>query len=108
MTKAELLIQLRAQNAFWSYVKDAHIPDPILIEHTLRSGEPPQIIALFSLFEKSYVQEIWEQELIPDERIYRHNYYLARIFFGIPDTEAFLDDRKQKYSRFARLQQLTS
>lgn len=110
MTKPELLNKLKRQGAFWSYQIDnpAEVPDSILIEQTLRWGDVPEILVLFNLFPMQKIKQIWELTLLPDKRIYPHNYYLARVFFNIDEPEKYILSLQKQNSRYERLRKLTS
>ncbi len=110
MTRQQLIRKLSAQGVFWSYKTDDYtrIPDEILIEHVLRWADVPDILALFNLFPKSKIQKIWEKSLIPDERIYGHNYYLGKVFFDIKDTAGHIAKFQKLNNRYERLKKLTS
>lgn len=108
MEKNQVVENLRKRGALWSYAPEADLPDAVLIEETLRWGEVAELKWLFTYFGYSQVRQVWEQTLVADARIYRHNYYLALIFFDIAEPKIFLQNAQNKNSRFARLQQLTS
>ena len=106
INKTEFIRQIDERGIFWSYdLKNPEkFPDSILIEHVLRWGDVPDILALFKLFDKDKIKKTWEKTMINDNRIYPHNYYLARVFFGVEEPETIL----RKENRYERIKKLTS
>lgn len=106
----QLTQQLKKTGAFWSYSSESlsDLSDKLLIEECLRWGDVPEIIQLFSLFSVQTIQNVWEQQLIPDERIYPHNYYLAKIFFDIEKPDNYIKPLQKKYSRYERIKQFNA
>jgi hypothetical protein len=110
MTKKELSEKLIRQGTFWSYNIDnlEVIPDSLLIEQTLRWADVPEYNDLFRLFPFETIKKVWEKKMIPDKRIYPHNYYLAKIFFGIENPESYIIPLQKQNSRYERLKILAS
>ncbi|PSJ75851.1 hypothetical protein C7N43_16690 [Sphingobacteriales bacterium UPWRP_1] len=104
--KEQLIQNLRRLGAFWSYAPQAPIPDAVLIEEVLRWGDVAEIQALFRLYATAEIRKVWRETLIPDTRIYPHNYYLALIFFNIKNPKRYILPLQKKYSRYERLKQL--
>jgi len=103
-----LIIHLRQLGAFYSYASDAEINDNVLIEQCLRWGDVPEIMQLFEWFTKQKIRKIWRENMIPDTRIYPHNYYLALIFFDIKNPKKYILPLQEKYSRYERIKKLTT
>jgi hypothetical protein len=95
MDRNTLIFNLKEMGAFWSYSVDnlSDMPDDLLIEEALKWGDIIEIKAIFQLFPKDKVQNIWEKYLVPDYSLYPHNYYLARIFFEIDNPNLFLEKK---------------
>ena len=110
MNKTEFIRNLDKKGIFWSYdlTKPEELPDSILTEQVLRWGDVPDIITLFELFDFNIIKQVWETSLIPDSRIFSHNYYLARVFFDIDDANEYLKLKSKQNSRYERLKQLAS
>ena len=108
MKKTELIKQMDSKGAFWSYDVSGseNVPDNILIEHALRWGDVPEILTLFKLFQKNKIKSVWETSLIPDKRIFPHNYYLARVFFDVDDAKTYILTLQKKNSRYEKLKAL--
>lgn len=106
--QSALTERLRQRGAFWSYAPEAEISDTTLIEQGLRWGEVEDIQQILSLFGKERTSAVWEQTMLPDGRIYPHNYYLALIFFDLPDPKTYIRSRQNTNSRYARIAKLTS
>jgi len=103
--KASIVKKLKTQVFFWSYTienPDA-VPDEILIEEVLRYGDVEDIQWAFAFYGRSEVFKIWKKHLIPDDRIYRHNYYLSRVFFDINEPHEFLKKNARIFSRYERI-----
>lgn len=103
--KLDLVEKLKKQGIFWSYSKESlkQIPDNVLIEEALRWGDVPELLELFRLFDKTEIKKIWCEKVIPDERIFRLNYYLAKIFFDIENPERYIKRIAKKNSRYERI-----
>jgi len=95
--------RLRQLGAFYSYAPDAEINDNVLIEQCLRWGDVPEILQLFEMFNKQKIRKVWRETMIPDTRIYPHNYYLALIFFDIKNPKKYILPLQEKYSRYERI-----
>ena len=105
--QAELVNRLKTLGAFWSYQSDGleKIPENIIIEEALRWGDVSEIILLFELYPFEQIKIQWNEKLIPDERIYAHNYYLASIFFDIDKPKEYILPLQKKYSRYERIKE---
>jgi len=108
VTKTQLIYWLHKLGAFWSYTKEGleNMPDNVLIEHALRWGEVRDLRALFELFPDRKIKTVWHEKLIPQAHLYPHNYYLARIFFGIEDPETYIKSRQKPFSRYERIKNI--
>ena len=104
--KNKLFEKLIQNNVFWSYDISSpdELPDKLIIEHTLRWADVPEILMLFEIYPEDLIKQVWIERLIPDERIYKHNWYLAKIFFDIDDPTLFIKANQQsRYERIAGL-----
>ena len=110
MTKQQLIHRLKLQGVFWNYQIDNELdlPDEIIIENTLRWADVPEILALFDIYPKEKIKQVWETSLIPDKNLLAHNYYLARVFFGIENANEFISERSKQNSRYERIKKLTA
>jgi hypothetical protein len=103
----DLYDKLANQGFFWSYDKSAGYPgDDLLTEHTLLYGEVEDISALFDIFKKEKIIDVWHRRIVPDERFYGLNYYLAVIWFDIDEPEKYLKEVSKKHSRYEKLKSL--
>jgi hypothetical protein len=107
---SELIYDLKKRGGFWSYSEDIldTIPDTLLIEEALRRGEVKDIKLLFDLFSVKKIKQVWKEKIIPDKRIYGHNYYLAKIFFNINAPGRYIKSMQKKYNRYERIKNATS
>ncbi len=108
MKKEDFITRLRQLGAFWSYAPEANISDEVLIEEALRWGDVEELLTLFKLYPLSHIRNVWREKMIPDERIYRHNFYLAAIFFNIENPKRYILSIQKKYNRYDRLIKLTA
>lgn len=107
MQAYQLYEKLSNEGLFWSYNKSAgYVGDELLIEHTLIYGETDDIKVLFENFSKEKLIDVWNRKLIPDERLYGLNYYLAVIWFDISEPIDYIKNLSKKYSRYERLKNL--
>jgi hypothetical protein len=106
--REQLTANLLKRAALWSYEPNSEISDEVLIEAALSRGEVEDIQLLFKLFPITLIESVWHKELLPDERKYRHNYYLAAIFFEVPNPKQYIQPYITHESRRSRLQQLTA
>lgn len=104
----ELQERLRKLGAFWNYAPDALIPAEVMIEEGLRWADVEELLMIFRLFPRPQIRAIWREKLIPDTRLYPHNYYLARIFFNIQNPKRYIVPLQKKYSRYERIKQSAS
>jgi hypothetical protein len=102
-TKPLLILRLRELGAFWSYALDANISDEVLIEEGLRWGDVEELQILFKLFAFKEIKRVWREKMLADERIYRHNFYLAAIFFNIQNPKRYILPLQKKYNRYEKL-----
>ena len=105
MNKYELYNSLTNKGLFWSYDTKSidYLSDIILIEQCLLYGEVDDIIELFKLFEFDFIKDVWNKKLVPDERHYGLNYYLAMIWFDINEPEIYLNEIAKENSRYEKL-----
>lgn len=108
--KLTLIEKLKATGAFWSYATESfpNLPDEILIEEALRMADVAELQTLFRLFPLAKIRQVWREKLIPDARIYPHNYYLALIFFNIKNPKRYILPLQKKYSRYERIKKFTT
>jgi hypothetical protein len=106
--KEQIFSQLLVYQAFWSYdvQKLADITDNLLIEKTLLYGDVEEILLLFRVFTIQEIREVWRNSVIPDERFYPRNYYLAKIFFNIKNPARYIKPLQKKLSRYEKLNSL--
>ncbi len=107
MTKEELYGELKNSGIFWSYNKDAeYLSDKLLVEHTLVWADVPEIIQLFKIFDFEFIKDVWERKIVPDERYFKLNVYLAFVFFNIEEPYSFISETAKKYSRYERIKSI--
>ena len=99
----ELFEKLLRAHAFWSYeVKGSNFPDEILIEKVFVHLDIDDILKLFELFPKNYVQKVWRERLaVQGEYFFDLNVMIALVFFHIKKPEAYI--RRQESLHFKKL-----
>lgn len=91
--KSDLFRKLQDQNAFWSYSNPEpdDLSNPDLIENVIVHLDKSDIMLLFKLFPKRYIQKVWRERLVRQEPYYHSlNKYMAYIFFGIKNPDKYL------------------
>ena len=108
MNKIELYTKLKNEGIFWSYDKSAeYLSDNLLIEHTLVWADVPDIIQLFKIFDFELIKDVWNRKIVPDERYFKLNVYLAFIYFSIKEPYSYIAETAKKYSRYEMLKRMT-
>jgi len=102
--RQSLFRKLKKENAFWSYrpqsVSLRHCDDETLIYKTLVHLDIEEINQLFSIYDKSKVQEVWESELCIQGNFYRRlNKFLAYCYFNIDDPKKYIRKIEKRYSK---------
>ncbi len=108
--KEKLLKKLINENVFWSYYTAAasDISDSILIEHTLIYSDVEEIKELFLIFNKEKIKRVWENNIIPDNRCLRLNYYLGKFFFNIEDVQTYIKEKSIINSRYEKIRRISA
>ena len=104
-TKASLALHLSNQGYLWSYDprKIKHLSDEIIIEHTLKYADIPELKALFTIFDYHKIEQTWINTLIPDSNLKKLNHYLSTFFFTQTNLRAINHE-----SRLVKLQSLVA
>jgi len=111
MNKQAYIKKLKKQGLFWSYdtSKQTDISDNLFIEQVLKHGDVDDILRVLKIFDKQQIIEIWQNKVLPDERFFGRNYYLARVFFDINDAvKDYINKYKRDNNRYERLKKLTT
>ncbi len=108
--RSDLVQKLKSLGAFWSYSPDnlSELPDNVIIEEGLRWGDVSEIQSIFKTFSPKQIKQVWREKMLPDERIYSHNYYLAAIFFDIKNPARYIKPLQKKYNRYALITKFAS
>ncbi len=77
---------------YWSYAEEPKNVN-IIIEHTLRYADVDRIKATLKKYGINRCRAVWKKLLIPDKRLEKLNYFLARFIFKISSD----DDSIKKY-----------
>lgn len=91
--KNELIEQLSAVNAFWSYadVSKEDIPDDELIEKVFIHLDLADIAKLFELYQRDYIRKIWKEKMvIQGDYLFDLNVMIALYYFNIKQPEKYL------------------
>jgi hypothetical protein len=109
MSTDKLVKRLKSIGAFWSYNPESltNLPAAVLIEECLRWGDVQEIVTLFNLYSTTEIKKVWKEKMLPDKRIYAHNYYLASIFFNIKKPTAYIRRIFEQNNRYERIKSFT-
>lgn len=58
-----------------------------VIEHTLRFADVEEIKSVLKEYGFEKCLEIWQMRLIPDERLKKLNYFLAKFIFEVAESD---------------------
>ncbi|MES2139756.1 MAG: hypothetical protein V4511_08595 [Bacteroidota bacterium] len=108
MTKKELYSKLKKQNIFWSYDTSSVLSDKVIIEQTLIYADVEDIKSLFLIYDLSEIKQVWDQQIVPDMRYFKLNYYLGKLFFNISNINTYLKKKSLLNSRYEQLKKLTA
>jgi len=109
--RQSLFKKLKRENAFWSYNPESvtlrNCDDETLIYKTLVHLDIKEINQLFSIYDKTKIQEVWERELCIQGDFYRRlNKFLAYCYFDIDDPQKYI--RKIERRHLKNIEQRTS
>ncbi|HCY77281.1 MAG TPA: hypothetical protein DHV28_15290 [Ignavibacteriales bacterium] len=79
---------------YWSYSEEPQ-SEVLIIEHTLKYADIDSIKAIIDKYGLSRCKDVWERFLLPDKRLIKLNYFLAKFIFKI----SFIDDEITDYLR---------
>ena len=97
--KYKILVELRANKAFWSYdiLPKDEIPAALIIEQCLKYGSWEAILMLFKVYSHDFIKSTWDHEMAREINFHQLNVFLARIFFEINDPEGYLKNLRASY-----------
>lgn len=82
---------MKKLNIYPGYDADAtgiDMNENIVIEHTLRYEDIKPIKEIIKKFGIEKCKSVWERTLIPDKRLEKLNYFLAKFIFNIGTDDA--------------------
>jgi len=102
--RQSLFRKLKRENAFWSYNPESvtlrNCGDEALIYNTLIHLDIEEINQLFSIYDKSKIQEVWEMELCIQGDFYRRlNKFLAYCYFNIDNPKKYIRKIERKHQK---------
>jgi hypothetical protein len=68
-----------------------------VIEHTLRFADVEEIKSILKEYGFKKCLEIWQIRLIPDERLKKLNYFLAKFIFEVAESDEETKEYLQRY-----------
>ncbi len=71
---------------YWSYAETPK-KDCIIIEHTLRYSDVDEIKDIINKYGIEKCTAVWERTMIPDKRIKKLNYFLAKFIFEVASDD---------------------
>jgi len=109
--RRSLFRKLKKENAFWSFDPESvtlrNCDDETMIYKTLVHLDIKEINQLFSIYDKSKVQDVWERELCIQGDFYRRlNKFLAYCYFDIDNPKEYI--RKIERQHLKVIQQKTN
>lgn len=98
---------MNEKSIYWSYAgepKDANI----LIEHTLKYADIDHVKELLNKFGIDKCKDVWEKMMLPDKRLRKLNFFLAKFFFRISDDDLAISEyfNLHKTTRADRINEL--
>ena len=98
---------MNEKSKYWSY---ANIPtnDDVIIEHTLKYSDVDEIKSLIVKFGIDKCKSVWEITMLPDKRMRKLNFFLAKFFFNISFNEDVISEyfNKHKSTRADRINEI--
>jgi hypothetical protein len=95
------------KSIYWSY---AGKPDNenIIIEHTLKYADIESIKELMNNFGIDKCKQVWERTMLPDKRLRKLNYFLAKFIFKISNDDAIINEyfNHHKITRAGRINEI--
>lgn len=100
--KGDLFVQLKEENAFWSYDQDSvtleKLGDDQLIALTMRYLDLAEIRQLFQIFSHKKIKEAWKRILVPEgEYLYTLNRFFAWYYFKAKRPDAYLKSLQTRH-----------
>jgi hypothetical protein len=89
---------MKNKTIYPGYSKRPH-NEEVIIEHTLRYADVDEIKAVIAKYGIKKCKLVWEQELIPDDRMKKLNYFLAKFIFKISFDEGELKKYMKAHSK---------
>ena len=98
---------MKKLNIYSGYA-DASGNENVIIEHTLRYEDINPIKEIIRNYGIEKCKSVWEKTLIPDRRLEKLNYFLARFIFNIStdDSEIKLYLSQHNKSRLERINEI--
>lgn len=76
---------------YWSYAGTPE-KDSIVIEHLLRYADIDPIKEVINKYGIARCIAVWEKTMIPDKRIKKLNYFLAKFIFKVASDDKTVND----------------
>lgn len=71
----------------------------VVIEHTLRYADVDEIKSVIKKYGIEKCQSVWETALVPDDRLRKLNYFLAKFIFNISFDDEVLRMFMKRHSK---------
>ena len=97
MTKKEFFEYVKNKGLFWSYSHEivySEKMDKLLCETVIKYGDIKEIINLFKLYSKDFIQDVWKKNIKYDNRFKKTNYLFATIFLNLKVDNNFFKDNE--------------
>jgi hypothetical protein len=89
---------MKKLNIFPGYA-DASGNEKVIIEHTLRYEDINPIKEIIRKYGVEKCKSVWEKTLIPDKRLEKLNYFLAKFIFNIATDDNDIRKYLSKHNR---------
>ena len=98
---------MNEKSLYWSYSRTPASTN-IVIEHTLKYSDVQDIKALIKKFGEDKCKDIWEKTMIPDQRLRKLNFFIAKFIFRISDDDLAISEyfNLHKTTRADRINEL--
>lgn len=83
---------MQEKSKYFSY-QNLPLNENVIIEHTLKYSDVDEIKSLIEKFGIDKCKTVWEKTMIPDKRMRKLNFFLAKFIFNI----SLDDDEINKY-----------
>ena len=98
---------MHKKSIYWSY-NGVPENENIIIEHTLKYEDLESIKELMNKYGLDKCKEVWEKTMLPDKRLKKLNYFLAKFIFKVSDDDILINEyfKLHKATRADRINEI--